>query len=78
MNGFTREDYFVCSKIPPAFQTYDRAVRCIKAGVKAVDQIYLDCMLLLWPGHFKPGGGTDPKDPKQVEARHQVWKALED
>lgn len=53
MNAFTREDYFVCSKVPPGFQNYKSAGRLIKNSVKAVDLGYLDCMLLLWPGTFK-------------------------
>ena len=50
MNAFCREDYFICSKIPPAKKKKKRAGGLIKASVKAVNQGYLDCMLLLWPG----------------------------
>jgi len=42
--------------------------------VKAVDLGYLDCMLLLWPGTFK----VEEQDPKNIENRHGVWKALEE
>ena len=62
MNAWTREDYFICSKIPPAFINGKRAGPLVDASVKAVNQGYLDCMLLLWPGSFgaKKLEDTDP------------------
>ena len=50
MNGYTREDYFICSKIPPGFLEYKKAKQIIKSSNKQVGLGYLDCMLLLWPG----------------------------
>ena len=74
MNAFTRQDYFVCSKIPPGFATYQKAPNIIKASNKSVDLGYLDCMLLLWPGTQK----ADENDPINIENRHGCWSALEE
>ena len=74
MNAFTREDYFICSKIPPAFCNEKRAGGLIKASVKAVNQGYLDCMLLLWPGTQK----IDEKDQLNIDNRHGCWKVMEE
>jgi diketogulonate reductase-like aldo/keto reductase len=53
MNGLSRDEYFVCSKVPPGFASYKKAGSIIKGSVKGVELGYLDCMLLLWPGTFK-------------------------
>jgi hypothetical protein len=37
MNAWTREDYFICSKIPPAFINAKRAGPLVDASVKAVN-----------------------------------------
>jgi diketogulonate reductase-like aldo/keto reductase len=74
MNAWTREDYFICSKIPPAFCNEKRAGGLIKASVKAVNQGYLDCMLLLWPGTQK----IDENDQLNIDNRHGCWKVMEE
>ena len=76
-HGYSRSDFYVNSKIPPAYQTYERAVSIIKASEQAVDLGYLDCMLLLWPGSFRGGKIGLADDPANVENRHETWKALE-
>jgi len=78
MRSYARDEYFVCSKIPPAYQTYKRAVTMIKNSNKSVDLGYLDCMLLLWPGSFKAGKVGAIDDPINIENRHETWKALEE
>ena len=77
MNAWTREDYFICSKIPPAFINGKRAGPLIDASVKAVNQGYLDCMLLLWPGSFGAKKLED-SDPQNIQNRHECWKVLEE
>lgn len=82
MNGFSRDDYFVCSKVPPAFQDHKKATTSIINSVKSADTGYLDCMLLLLPNNawiaamkaLKP----NPLDPVQMTDRLDVWSALED
>ena len=78
MEAFTRDDYFICSKIPPTYQTYKKATTMIKSSVKAVNLGYLDCMLLLWPGSFRGGKVGDPADPVNITNRTETWKALEE
>ena len=78
MRSYARDEYFICSKIPPAYQTYKRAVTMIKNSNKSVDLGYLDCMLLLWPGSFKAGKVGAIDDPINIENRHETWKALEE
>ena len=76
MKGYSRLDYYVCSKIPPAFQEYNKAKQIIEESNRAVDLGYLDCVLLLWPGSYTKN--VDDKNPINIRNRHDCWKALED
>ena len=49
MNGYTREDYFVASKLPPGVNNRQRAMQLIDESVQNVDAGYLDCMIVLLP-----------------------------
>ena len=74
MRATPRQEYFVCSKIPPGFATYKKAPTIIQSSVRSVGLEFLDCMLLLWPGTQK----ADEDDPINIENRHGCWKALEE
>jgi diketogulonate reductase-like aldo/keto reductase len=76
MKGYSRLDYFICSKIPPGFQEYSKAKKIIESSNKSVNLGYLDCVLLLWPGPSSKN--IDEKDPVNITNRHDCWRALED
>ena len=74
MRATPRQEYFVCSKIPPGFATAKKAPTIIASSVRSVGLEFLDCMLLLWPGTQQ----ADEDDPINIENRHGCWKALEE
>lgn len=76
MKGYSRQDFYICSKIPPEFQEYNKAKKIIESSNKSIDLEYLDCVLLLWPGSFSRS--IDDKNPIIIRNRHDCWKALED
>ena len=70
-----RAAVFVATKIPPKDQGYDKTKAIVEKSLKALGALeYIDMMLLTFPST----PGLDPKDPKNVENRHDSWKALEE
>ena len=74
MRATPRQEYFVCSKIPPGFATAKKAPTIIASSVRSVGLEFLDCMLLLWPGTQQ----AEENDPINIENRQGCWKALEE
>jgi len=73
--GVKRSEIFVASKIPPKEQGYDKTKAAVEKSLKALaDLEYIDLMLLTFPGT----AGVDPKNEKNIENRHDSWKALEE
>ena len=73
--GVKRSEVFVASKIPPKEQGYDKTKAAVEKSLKALaDLEYIDLMLLTFPGT----AGVDPKNEKNIENRHDSWKALEE
>lgn len=70
-----RSEVFVASKIPPKEQGYDKTKAVVEKSLKTLGDLdYIDLMLLTFPGT----AGVDPKDAKNIENRHDSWKALEE
>lgn len=79
MNAFTREDYFVASKIPPGIVNRQRAMQMVDDSVANVDVGYLDCMLMMLPiESFLKEQRIDPTDVMLANKKMDVWSALED
>ena len=73
--GIPRSEVFVASKIPPKDQGYDKTKAVVEKSIKALGDLeYIDLMLLTFPST----PGLDPKDEKNIENRHDSWKALEE
>jgi diketogulonate reductase-like aldo/keto reductase len=74
-NGIQRSQVFVASKIPPKEQGYEKTKAAVEKSLKNLSALeYIDLMLLTFPGT----AGVDPKDAKNVENRHDSWRALEE
>ena len=74
MNAFTREDYFVSSKIPPGIGNRQRAMQIIDTSVSNVKIGYLDCMLMMLPiSSFLKEQKIDPTDVTLVNKKIDVW-----
>lgn len=79
MNGFTRDDYFVSSKIPPSIQHRVRTMQVVDDAVANVNAGYLDCMILMLPiASFLKEQNIDPTDVKLVHKKIDAWQALQD
>jgi diketogulonate reductase-like aldo/keto reductase len=73
--NLSREHFFVASKIPPKEQGYEKTKAAVEKSLKSLAEIeYIDLMLLTFPGT----AGVDPKDEKNIENRHDSWRALEE
>lgn len=74
-HGISRSEVFVASKIPPKEQGYEKTKAVVEKSLKTLEPLgYIDLMLLTFPGT----AGVDPKDAKNIENRHDSWKALEE
>lgn len=73
--GINRSEIFVASKIPPKEQGYEKTKAVVEKSLKSLEPLgYIDLMLLTFPGT----AGVDPKDAKNIENRHDSWRALEE
>ena len=74
--GIKREEVFLASKIPPKEQGYEKTKAVVEKSIKTLGgkSGYIDLMLLTFPS--TPGLG--PKDEKNIENRHDSWRALEE
>jgi len=70
-----RHEVFVATKIPPKEQGYAKTKAAVEKSIKALSPLgYIDMVLLTFPSTT----GLDPKDPKNLENRHESWRALEE
>jgi len=68
-----REDIFITSKIAPAQQGYDNAIKACKEILAKLDVEYLDLLIIHWPGV----AGYKPEAIENSTIRLETWKALE-
>ncbi|XP_063293388.1 uncharacterized oxidoreductase YtbE-like [Pelobates fuscus] len=73
VHGLTRSDIFITSKLAPADLGQNAREACLQS-LKELGCEYLDLYLIHWPG--RQGWRSD--DARNVEARKEAWKAMED
>lgn len=70
-----RAAVFMATKIPPKDQGYEKTKAIIEKSLKSMGELEtIDLVLLTFPST----PGLDPKDPKNIENRHDSWKAMEE
>lgn len=74
IESYERSSLFIASKIPPNLQGYESTKKATLSSLTELNTPYLDLMLIHWPGVQ----GLAHSDPKQVEIRHESWRALEE
>ena len=73
--GIQRSDIFITTKISPAQLGYEKTKQCIEQSLRNFEGLdYIDLYLI----HYPAAAGLKHKDPKNIELRHETWKALEE
>lgn len=68
-----REDIFITSKIGPAQQGYEKAIKACDEILNNLGTTYLDLLIIHWPG----ASNSKPEDKLNAETRLETWRALE-